>query len=278
MNTMATTGDGATEGSAPSGCDGIEKVDLFGISISNIDLQELEDAIDNLIARGVPSFVVTPNVDHLCLLANSQAFRDAYQNASLTVVDGMPIVWAARLFGCPLKEKLSGSDLVPALSKFAARQGHSVYLLGAAEGVAEEAARHLQAQNPGIRVVGCYSPPFGFYNDPNEKEDIMQRLHEAAPHICFVALGSPKQEIFINEIYKQAPGTVFIGIGAGLDFIAGRVRRAPLWLRNAGFEWLWRLLMEPRRLWRRYLYDSGLFLRLVWREFRGRRLRPTDPH
>lgn len=249
-----------------------EKVTLFDIPICNLTYEDLCRCIDERVAAREPGYIVTPNVDHVCRFNRDRAFRTAYENACLVLADGMPILWSARLLGRPLREKLSGSDMLPRLSGFAAERGYSVYYLGAAEGVAAEVERRLRQRHPALRVAGTYSPPFGFERDPAANEETLRRVREARPDICFVALGSPKQELWLHENYRKLGVPVTIGVGAAFDFVAGRARRAPVWMQKAGLEWVWRLCHEPRRLGRRYLIEDSYFLLLLGRELlRNRR-------
>lgn len=242
-------------------------VPFMGVNLSNMTFEEMALALDRCIAAGKSGFyIVTPNVDHLCRIHRDPEFRDAYEKASLAVVDGKPIVWAARLFGRTIKEKLSGSDLVPKLSEFAASKGHRVFYFGAAPGVAESAASILKTQFPELIVAGAYSPPMNFDSDPLANAEAVARIKNAGAHICFVAMGAPRQELWMRDHARDCSVPVMIGIGAGLDFAAGRVRRAPRWMQHAGLEWFWRLCIEPKRLWRRYLVDDMYFFRLLWRE------------
>ena len=242
---------------------------VCGVPVARMSFHDLCMALGDRIRQRRPGFLVTPNVDHVCLFHRRADIRAAYREAFLALPDGIPLLWAARLLGRPLEEKLSGSDLVPSLSEWAAKEGYSVFCFGAAEGVAEKAARKLQEQYPGLKVAGVYSPPVGFEHDPVENRRAIAAIRNAKPDICFVALGCPKQELWLLEHYKDIGVPVSLGIGAGLDFVAGKVRRAPRCVQRIGLEWLWRLLQEPRRLWRRYLVEDALFLSLVWRDFRG---------
>jgi len=193
-------------------------------------------------------------------------FREAYAHAGLSLVDGTAVLWALALCAKHVPEKLSGSDLVPALSSFAAARGYSVFFLGAAEGVAAKAADVLKAQYPLLKAAGTFSPPFGFFQDPEENAYTLRVLQEAKPDICFVALASPYQEIWMYRNYLNSGAKVMIGVGAGLDFIAGVQKRAPRWVQRIGAEWLWRLAHEPKRLWKRYLVDDMRFIPILLRE------------
>ncbi len=243
------------------------RVDICGVMVDNISLKALLNAVLIRTEGGTPGYVVTPNVDHVCLCRRNAAFKRAYEGAFLVVPDGVPLLWSGRILGTPLAQRLNGTDLVYAISESAAAAGRSVFFLGAAEGVPEQAAEQLKSLYPELRVAGTYSPPMGFETSAEENAGIIGRLHVAAPDICFVAVGSPKQEIWMHQYCEESRVPLMIGVGASLDFIAGRKRRAPRVFQKAGFEWLWRLCTEPRRLWRRYLVDDMLFFVLLARQF-----------
>ncbi len=247
--------------------DQIETLDMFGIPISNVTFGQVCTLVAQRIAGREPGYVVTPNVNHVCLCHRDSEFREAYMQSFLSLPDGVPIIWASRLFGIPLVEKLSGSDMVPKLSRFAAERGFSVFFLGGMPGTAERTAEILRQKNPALRVAGCYCPPFGFEQNPVEMDKAIEAIRTSNADICFVALGSPKQERFMRDTYQRTGVPVSIGIGGSFDFISGRVRRAPAWMQQLGLEWVWRLSMEPRRLWKRYLLQDTMFFRLLWNEY-----------
>lgn len=232
-------------------------------------------AVERLIDGGHGGVVFTPNTDHLVRAEDDQALREAYLGADLAFVDGMPIVWASRLLGTPLPERIAGSDLAPALLKRAARSGRRVYLLGALPAVANKAAANLSAK--GVTVVGVASPAIGL-TPLEDEEQIVAGICMARPDLVLVALGSPKQELFIHRCAARLAPAVCLGVGATIDFLAGRFRRAPRWMSRAGLEWFFRLLQEPRRLARRYLWDDPRFVMVVWRTFRSpREARQRNP-
>lgn len=225
------------------------------------------DRIAALVDRGCGGAVFTPNVDHVVLADDDARFRDAYQRASLALPDGAPIPWAARLLGTPIPEKVSGSDLVIPLARLAAARGWRVFLLGGAPMVAERVAERL-ARDFGVAVVGRESPMIDASGIGETDEAILRRIRAARPHLLLVALGAPKQELWIDR-HRQALGAVVsVAVGASLDFLAGHVPRAPRWMSRAGLEWLYRLAREPRRLWRRYLVRDPRFLLIVARTAR----------
>ena len=252
-----------------------KRVLLAGVEIDNISFKGALDLIESLIRAPGPSLVVTPNVDHICQLQDDLRYREAYARADLAVADGMPLLWASRFLGHPLQEKISGSDLFPAMCDRASRRGYAIFLLGGLPGVAQKAKEVLEQRFPKIDIRGTYSPPFGFENDPGEISRIREMIISAAPHLLFVALGSPKQEYFIYDNMNILNVPVSIGVGASFDFVAGTVRRAPRFIQRLGLEWLFRLAQEPRRLFRRYLIRDTAFFRLILgQKLHGPKIRP----
>ncbi|XXF78097.1 WecB/TagA/CpsF family glycosyltransferase [Myxococcaceae bacterium GXIMD 01537] len=242
------------------------------LAIDRVTFDEALQHIGRLVDAKAGGYICTPNVDHVVLAETDLGFRDAYARADLVVVDGMPIVWASKLLDPTLPERISGSDLILPLMKLAAERGWRVYLLGAGPGTAEEAARRIQEKYP-VNIVGCDSPRVSTDKGGEQNEPILRKVREAKADLLFVALGSPKQETWIGQVAEQLRPTVAIGVGAGFDFIAGKARRAPPWIARAGFEWLYRLLHEPKRLWRRYLVNDPKFAAVLLRELRERRTR-----
>jgi exopolysaccharide biosynthesis WecB/TagA/CpsF family protein len=249
----------------------MDRIDLFGITIDNVTMAGAVNRVRALLAGAGRHIVVTPNVDHIVRLSRDEEFRGAYGRASLVVADGMPIVWASRLLGRPLKERVTGSDMVPLVCAAAAEAGYSVYLLGALPGVAEVAIANLKRRFPSLRIAGSYSPPFGFERDAAETRRIIERLNQARPDVLLIGLGPGKQEKWIAQHLDALNIRVALCIGAGIDFLAGNVSRAPRWMQRSGLEWLFRLISEPRRLWRRYLVEDMAFLGLFAREWRRHR-------
>jgi N-acetylglucosaminyldiphosphoundecaprenol N-acetyl-beta-D-mannosaminyltransferase len=229
-------------------------------------MDEALDAIERLIQGSKPSYIVTPNVDVLVQLQTDYEFKRIYDGASLVVPDGVPLMWAARFLGCPLKEKVSGSDLFVKFCERAAEKGHKVYFIGAMPGVAAKAAEVLTRRYPGLRVVGTYSPSFGFEKNEQECALIVQKIAEAQPDVLFIGLGSPKQEKWTDRFKDRYKAPVSIGVGISFDYVAGTVKRAPLWMQNIGLEWFWRLAMEPKRLWRRYLVNDPVFFWMILKQ------------
>ena len=228
-------------------------VDLRGVRVHAVSEA---DAICHMMAEldaGRGGMVVTPNLDHLHRCLHDIAFAAMVSEADLVLADGMPLVWAARLQGTPLPQRVAGSNLITSLSQGAAHAGRSVFLLGGSPGTAEGAARALSEKFPSLKVVGTLCPPVGFENDVGMMAEIIQKLSAARPDIVFVALGSPKQERLIVKLRPLLPHSWWLGVGISFSFLCGDVRRAPLWMQRCGMEWLHRLVQEPRRLFRRYV-------------------------
>lgn len=241
------------------------RIKFMNTEIDSLSMEEALTEIDVLVQKRGNAYVVTPNADHIVRLEKDEEFRKVYRCADLILPDGKPIIWISKLYGRPVKEKVSGSDLFPRLCEMAARKGYSMYFLGAAEGVAKKAADNLMARYSGLNVKGSYSPPFGFEKDTEETNRIIRLVRAAEPDILVVGLGSPKQEKFIYSNLEKLNVPVSLGLGASLDFEAGNIRRAPKWMSNHGLEWLYRFSREPGRLFRRYFIDDMKIFRLAWK-------------
>ena len=213
-------------------------------------------------------YVVTPNVDHTVMLSESEPLRNVYGGAAMVLADGWPVVTAARLMGRPVPERVAGSDLVPSLLASASEQRTAaVFLLGGMPGVPERAAANILGRWPTVKIVGTYSPPFGFEHDPTENEQIISMINQARPDVLVIGLGAPKQELWIHTHRKRLRVKVALCVGATIDFLAGEKKRAPVWARALRMEWLHRLLSEPRRLAKRYARDAWKFPQLVLKEW-----------
>jgi N-acetylglucosaminyldiphosphoundecaprenol N-acetyl-beta-D-mannosaminyltransferase len=247
---------------------------VLGVRADRVDMAEALARIEALIEQhrqsGAPvAQVITVNPEFVWAARKHAAFRETINRAALVVADGMGIIWASRILRRPFPERVAGSDLLPRLAERCARRGYRLFLLGAAPGVAEEAARVLQRRAPGLQIAGTYagSPA------PAEAEDILGLIRAARPDVLAVAYGAPKQDLWIRQ-YAQALGeagvSVALGVGGTLDFLAGRVQRAPRWIQRAGLEWAFRVYAQPSRIWRvRSLFLMGA---LVWvQRFQGKR-------
>lgn len=239
------------------------RIKFMNTEIDNLTMDEALDAIDKIIMQDKNAFVVTPNVDHIVQLEKGGELCEAYKQADLILCDGKPLIWISKWYGTPIKEKISGSDLFPRLCERAAREGYRLFFLGAAEGVAAKAAENLKKKYYGLDVVGAYSPPIGFEKNEEELNKIEKMIKEKSPHILVVALGCPKQELFILHNRERLGVPISLGLGASLDFEAGNIKRAPKWMANHGLEWLYRITQDPKRLVKRYLVDDTKILKLA---------------
>ena len=238
---------------------------FLNTEIDNLSFDEAIETIDRMIQEKKGGYVVTPNVDHIVQLEKNQELREAYRCASLVLTDGQPLIWFSKLLKCPIKEKISGSDLFPRLCELSAKRGYTMFFLGAREGVAAKAAESLKQKYPGLQVNGIFSPAYGFEKDQGQVEEIWTMIREAAPDILIAGLGTPKQEIFLWQNREKLGGILAFGLGASFDFEAGEVKRAPKWMQKSGLEWIYRITREPKRLFRRYLTDGIQILPIVWK-------------
>ena len=231
----------------------------------------LERAME-MVACRAQGQILTANVDTVVGNHRSAASLAVCRRAALTVADGVPLLWAASFLGSPLPGRVNGTDLMERLCAAAAGDGRSVFLLGGPPGAAEEAAAALAARHPGLCRAGELCPAPGFEERVQESEAIRGMLRDRRPDILFVCLGYPKGIAWIDANLGACGVPLAIEVGMSFRYASGRMRRAPCWMRERGLEWLWRLLHEPRRLWKRYLRDLPFFW-LVARQRRGSRRR-----
>lgn len=247
-----------------------QKKELFGMNIDSLDMNEAIQVLHNWIQveRGPQPaacrYVVTPNVDHVVMFQENEKLRDAYSDAHLVLADGHPVVLASKLLKRPLPERVAGSELVPKLfDTFNTAGNLKVFLLGAAEGVAEVAAQNMAQLWPNVQTVGLYSPPMGFEKDVNECANILQKITVAKPDVVVVGFGAPKQELWVHQYHRLIDAKVALCVGATIDFLAGEKKRAPVWMQKSGLEWVHRMCSEPKRLFKRYSKDAWVFPQLV---------------
>ena len=241
-------------------------VRLLGVEFHAVTERECVQHVATELGAGRGGWIITPNLDHTRRLVADADLRALYSGADLSVADGLPIVWASRLQGTPLPERVAGSDLIWSLSGALAEDARGAFFLGGDPGTAERAAEALCARYPGLVVAGTSCPEVGFERDPARMDALRAELSAAAPDLVFVALGSPKQERLIETLRAEHPATWWIGIGISFSFVAGDVARAPRWIQRLGLEWVHRLIQEPRRLARRYLIEG---LPFAFRLFAG---------
>lgn len=252
-------------------------VEIAGLNISGVSETTLVEHIATAMRSGEGGWIVTANADITRLCQQQPSLHRMVSEADIIVADGMPLIWAARLQGSPLEDRVCGSDLVWSIAEKAADEGRSVFLLGGGRpDTAERAATALQTRFPTLTIAGTHYPPFGFESDPEQLRAIEHRLDSARPDIVYVALGFPKAERLIDRLRPRHPYAWWIGVGISLSFIAGEVPRAPRWMQTLGLEWLHRLIQEPGRLVKRYLWhDIPFVVRLLWNARLKRKRRPA---
>jgi len=223
-------------------------IEILGIRVDNVTYEQALDHIERFIVEGPAHQVNTVNPEFIMAAQGDPGFARILNSSSLNLPDGQGLIWAARLMGTPLQQRVTGVDTLIMLAQMAARKGYRMYLLGAAEGVADVAARHLHDRFPGLEIVGTYAGSPALQED----EAIVSRISKTRPHLLFVAYGAPHQEKWIARNLPRLGVPVAMGVGGALDFISGHSKRAPSWLRKLGLEWLHRLVHQPWR-WRRMM-------------------------
>lgn len=231
---------------------------ILGVPFDNVTGPEAIESVERMVTSGEPHYLVTANVDFLVQARRDIELRRILFDAHLVLCDGTPLVWASRILGNGLPERVAGADLVPLLIRVAAEKGYRLFFLGAAQDSIERAVAKLERKYPSLKIAGFYSPPFNKLLEMDH-EEIVRRIKAARPDMLFVSFGCPKQEKWIAMHYRSLGVPVTAGVGATIDFLAGRVKRAPVWMQRTGTEWVYRLLQEPRRLFRRYMKDLWVF-------------------
>jgi N-acetylglucosaminyldiphosphoundecaprenol N-acetyl-beta-D-mannosaminyltransferase len=242
---------------------------VAGVPVHNIAIHEASIQIIEMLRLRpsiAPFLIMGPNAQLITLAQNNSRFSDALHASALNIPDGISIVIASKILGGNITKRATGGDLMEALCLDAAKHGLSVFFLGGLPKAAELTALKFQHRHAALSIAGAYCPPIGFENDPMECAHIRQLITETAPDLLFVAFGAPKQEIWMHENCSTLPIGAAMSVGAAFDTQAGLRKRAPRWTRNLGLEWLYRLVREPRRLWRRYLIGNTYFLYLVLKQ------------
>lgn len=252
----AATAENSANMNAP---EAMRYVALYGAALGAITEQECVRVIMQELDAGRGGWLMTLNLDHLRRFVREPAFAALVNKADLRVADGMPLIWASHLQNTPLPERITGADLIWSLSRNAAAQGRSIFLLGGSPTTAARSAEILQQRYPRLRIAGVYAPLPGFERQAGETQKIFEMVRRAQPDIIYVGLGSPKQDALILHLCEVAPHAWCIGVGISFSWVAGVLPRAPLWMQRSGLEWLHRLWQEPFRLGRRYLVHNMPF-------------------
>jgi N-acetylglucosaminyldiphosphoundecaprenol N-acetyl-beta-D-mannosaminyltransferase len=240
---------------------------IWGIPLAPLTKAQTIALVNVLIERKQPpAFFITANTHYVMLAERNPDLQSVNERAAFIVADGAPLVWASRWLGSPLPERVTGSDLIFDLSAEAAKKGHRLFFLGGAEGVAEEAVRRLRERYPGLQVAGIESPPFRELTT-EEHDALAARIRSSRSDILMLAFTMPKGERWLAANLDSLGVPVGVNVGAAIDFAAGRVPRAPVWLQKVGLEWAFRLGLEPRRLFGRYARNAWFCARMVFREY-----------
>jgi N-acetylglucosaminyldiphosphoundecaprenol N-acetyl-beta-D-mannosaminyltransferase len=239
-----------------------ERIEMMGCHIDNLTMEETLQTIEEFIHTGQPHQHVVVNVDKLVKASRDEALRQIINDCALVNVDGMPVVWASRLLGKPLKERVAGVDLFEALMQRAAQKKWRVFLLGAQEEVVFTVKETYESRFPGFEVTGYRN---GYWK-AEEEAGVVQQIKEARVDLLFVAISSPRKEQFLGGYQEKMQVPFAMGVGGTFDVVAGKVKRAPQWMQHAGLEWFYRFLQEPRRMFRRYFIEDMMFFWLLLKE------------
>lgn len=248
---------------------GSKRIDFLDTFYDDLTLEGVLAIIDDHIESGVPGFMSSINTQLVILHDNDDFFAESFDDVTVSLMDSQPLIWLARSMGLHVSEKISGSDLIYPVCELAARKSYSCYMLGGAPGVPERAATNLISQYPGLNFVGTSSPPLGFMHDVDALEEVAKSIIEAKPDIVFVCISAPNREILTDTILKDCGVPFCLCVGAAVDFVAGDVKRAPKWVSEHGLEWLYRVIQDPKRLFKRYFVESWDIIK-IYRRFRKR--------
>jgi len=239
------------------------KVDIGGVRISNIALEEVIDEFRLIIKEKKKVRVCVTPVNCVVWASNNPNLRNIYNSADFTLCDGVPLIWASRFLGEPLKGRVTGLDLLPKFIETCHTEAFSIFLLGAKDGVGEFLKQKLEKEFPGIKVVGIYSPPFAEKFSKEENEKMMQLINNVKPDVLWVSLTAPKQDYWIYENIDFLDVHIAIGVGGAFEVTAGLIDRAPKFMQKNGLEWLYRFVKEPRRLFKRYFVEAPMFIPII---------------
>jgi N-acetylglucosaminyldiphosphoundecaprenol N-acetyl-beta-D-mannosaminyltransferase len=239
----------------------VEAIDIVGVPVSAINMTEAVDHLASWIGKPQSQYVCVADVHSVMVARANPAHMTSMRGAAMITPDGMPLVWVGRLLGRPMS-RVCGPDLLSAVCAASETRGWRHYFYGGAPGVVDKLRAELNAKYPKLKVAGSHTPPFRRLS-AEEDATVVNAIADAKPDVVWVGLGCPKQEQWMADHVERLTGVTLIGIGAAFDFHTGRIERAPLWMQRNGLEWLFRLISEPRRLWRRYLVLAPQFIWLA---------------
>lgn len=248
----------------------MKTVRMFGIAMASVTLSEAIEWLSIMAKKKETRVIFTANAEAIVLMDSNMEFRRSYFDADYLLADGMPLVWFSRIIGNQLPERVTGSDLLPELCRIAEKKLLKVFFLGGTPDVTPKAVENLLKRFPSLHVSGIATPWIDLSDDEESQSDLLESINRSGADILFVGFGAPKQEIWIARKRNQLKVGIVLTVGGTFDFLAGKTVRAPLWMQRNGLEWLWRLLHEPKRLWRRYLIGNLQFLQIAWMEWKNR--------
>jgi N-acetylglucosaminyldiphosphoundecaprenol N-acetyl-beta-D-mannosaminyltransferase len=252
------------------------KVNILGIQVSSLTNEELLNTITNSINNKEFSQIAITPTNSIVAAYKEKGVSEIYNKAEIVLCDGMLVKWASNFFGTPIKERITGLDVLPNLVKLSSEKNFSLFLLGASPGVGDQLAKVITEQYPNVTIAGIYVPPFMKVFSEDENQRMVNAVNKSNADIVLVSLTAPKQDIWIAQNRSNLNPAVYIGIGGAFEVMAGLAKRSPVWMQQSGLEWLYRFIQEPKRLFRRYFIEAPVFIPLVIRQKFGLLKRPVD--
>lgn len=240
--------------------------------IDCMNLNEVITEMEKTIKKDQTSFHIhTLNVDHIVIAEKNETFKNIIKNAEMVLADGMPLVWLSRLNKTKLKNRVTGSDLSELICKESYKKNFKIFFLGAMPGVGEVAKTNMEKKYAGTQIVGTYSPSREEIKNEILSLSVIEKINNSGANVLLVSFGAPLQEVWINTHKNKLKTNINIGVGASIDFLAGNVKRAPKFIGNFGLEWMFRLCLEPRRLFKRYIINDTQILKIAFKDYRKRK-------
>lgn len=238
----------------------VQRVNVLGVGVSDLDQDRAREFLFDAVDNGRRGYVTVTGVHGVMEAQRDRGLMEIFNRALIVTPDGMPMVWMGKLQKHPSIRRVYGPDLMLNLCEHSVARGYTHFLYGGHGGVANQLKRELETRFAGLKIVGTYEPPFRPLNE-SELNDLRNQVDAAAPDFFWVGLSTPKQEFFMAQHMSILSGAkIFVGVGAAFDLLTGRIPQAPRWMQSLGLEWLFRMVQEPRRLWKRYLINNPLFV------------------
>ena len=243
-----------------------KRVNILGTPVSSLTMDELFSDWEAVIRERKKAQVCITPVNSILAARATARVQEIYKCADYVLCDGVPVKWASIFLGDPIKERITGLDVLPRIFPFAESRNFTLFLLGASPGVAETLKAVMEAKYPGVKIVGTFVPPFRAVFSKEENEEMIEAINAVKPDILLVSLTAPKQDIWIAENLVKLDVHVAIGIGGAFEVAAGMIQRAPVWMQKSGLEWFYRFLQEPKRMFKRYFVEAPVFIPLILKQ------------